>query len=394
VIPAGGSSLSLERIVILAPVGRDAVLIESALQAEEATPAIVPGISELCEQLAGGRAAVLIIAEESLSADGLTRLRDLLAKQEPWSDVPILLLTSSGETTLSTLRIMKSFAPSGNLTLLERPFRRITLQSAVQVALRSRRRQHEMHALYEKEKAATRLRDEFISIASHELKTPLTSLKLQTQISQRLIARGDVSAYEPAKTQKLIETTGRQLERLSRLVEDMLDISRINTGKLHLEISRFDLCELVRETLERIQPQIDNSGCTVEAEACEPVEGDWDRYRIEQVLNNLLSNAIRYCPGKPIRVSVRTEERQAMLMVRDEGAGIAPENHERIFSRFERAVSASNISGLGLGLYICRNIIEAHGGRIHVESELGRGSSFIVALPLPQLDTSAASATI
>src|SRR5262249_6540137 len=156
----------------------------------------------------------------------------------------------------------------------------------------------------------------------HELKTPLTSLKLQTQMNERRIARGDVTAFEPVRTRKLLESTSRQVDRLTRLVEDMLDISRINLGKLHLNKEDFDLAEMVVETVERIHPQAETVGCEITVNARESVVGSWDRFRVEQIVTNLLSNAIRYCPKLPIAVSVTRQGPSALVVVRDQGPGI------------------------------------------------------------------------
>jgi signal transduction histidine kinase len=372
-----------EKVVILAPTGQDAFLIARMLAQESITTQIISTIEAACCELEEGRVAALVLAEEALSSRGMTQLNRALEAQEPWSDVPIILMTSSGDTTLVTLQIRKAFSPVGNLNLIERPFRRITLQSVIDVALRARRKQHEVRELLERHTAAARVRDEFISIASHELKTPLTSLKLQTQINERRIASGDLTAFDPVRTRKLIESTSRQVDRLTRLVEDMLDISRINLGKFHLNIEDFDLAEMVVETAERTRPQAEAAGCEITVNVGESIIGCWDRFRVEQIVTNLLSNAIRYCPRLPIKISVTRDGPLAVVVVRDQGPGIAAENQERIFERFERAVNAEGIGGgMGLGLYICRQIAQAHGGSIRVESVLGQGSSFILSLPV------------
>jgi signal transduction histidine kinase len=372
-----------EDILILAPTGQDAVLIASIITAEGARPQIVRNVQALCEKLHSDESAAIIIAEEALTDEGILLINKALEAQEPWSDIPIILMTNGGETTLAILRIKRAFSPSGNITLLERPFRRITLESVIQVALRARRKQHEVKALLLKHTEATRMRDEFISIASHELKTPLTSLKLQTQINQRLLMGGGEAAYKPERMNRLVETTARQVDRLSSLVEDMLDISRINMGKLLLKLSTFDLAELIVETIERFLPQLEAAHCELHLDVKDAIIGSWDPYRMEQVISNLITNAIRYSPGMPIHVSLRASASgTAILVVRDEGQGIALENQERIFKRFERAVTNNNISGLGIGLYICRKIVEAHHGKIRVESKLGGGSSFIVEVPV------------
>jgi len=166
-------------------------------------------------------------------------------------------------------------------------------------------------------------------------------------------------------------------------VEDMLDIARIRTGRLVIEPGRVDAVALTREVLERLSPHLAEAGTPATLEAPEQLEAEWDRFRIEQVLTNLLTNAMRYGDGKPVAVTLLSQGERVLLSVRDQGLGIAKESHERIFNRFERAISANDVSGLGLGLFICRQLVEAHGGHIWVESEgLGQGSTFFVALPV------------
>lgn len=238
-----------------------------------------------------------------------------------------------------------------------------------------------------RQQANIRTRDEFLSVASHELKTPLTSLKLQTQMRQRTLAKGGYATVTPEKLKSMFDTDARQIERLTRLIDDMLDISRINSGRLAMNQESFDLRELAKEVVERHEPQFENAGCKIQLKADGPVLGFWDRFRIEQVLTNLLTNAMKYGAGKPVQVELAREGHDKVrLKVTDQGIGVAEENHERIFQRFERAVSASEISGLGLGLYIVREIIEMHRGRITIQSALGKGATFTVELPIGDQD--------
>ncbi|HYH95108.1 ATP-binding protein, partial [Hyalangium sp.] len=228
--------------------------------------------------------------------------------------------------------------------------------------------------------AAVRSRDEFLSLASHELKTPLTSLMLQAQLLQRRQERGEL--LPPESVRRVLDQTTRQTQRLARLVNDMLDISRIAVGKLSLEQDTFDLAELADDVVAKLGPQLSEARCDVSVRAEEPVVGTWDRYRLEQVLTNFLTNAARYGPGKPVEISVCRLEERAELRVRDQGRGIAPEDQERIFRKFERAVDGNEVSGLGLGLFIVREIVEMHGGAVRVESAPGQGATFIVHLPV------------
>lgn len=228
-----------------------------------------------------------------------------------------------------------------------------------------------------------RSRDEFLSIASHELKTPLTSLQLQAQIHKKMIQRKREEVYSPQVVEHFVTQTEKQTLRLSRLVDDMLDVSRIRTGHLTLKKEPFDLLEMIEEVVCRLQNQFLNSHYEIpKFLTSEHVTGTWDRLRIEQVTINLLTNAIRYGSGNPITVSVEVKENMARLTVADQGYGISKDNQEMIFNRFERAVSADEVSGLGLGLFITKQIVSAHGGHIEVQSELGKGSEFIVELPV------------
>jgi PAS domain S-box-containing protein len=231
-------------------------------------------------------------------------------------------------------------------------------------------------------KEAIRLRDEFLSIASHELKTPLTSLKMQAQMRALNLSRGNFAAFSPERLKKMVSDDTRQIDRISRLIDDMLDISRIHTGKLSANPENFDLYQMTQEVLERYREQIEATGSELGLVHSESAKGYWDRFRLEQVLANLLMNARKYGAGKPIEVSVSREGKWAKLIVRDHGIGIDKANQERIFGRFERAVSPTEISVFGLGLYISKQIVEMHKRSIRVESELGKGSTFTLELPI------------
>ena len=236
--------------------------------------------------------------------------------------------------------------------------------------------------LYGELQEAVRSRDEFLSICSHELKTPVTSLKLQNQMAARSIAKGNFEILSPERLLKLFNTTNRQVDRMSRLIEDMLDIARIATGRLTMTVEKVDFGQLILEVTDRFSEEIKAIGATMELNLAPSIFIEGDKYRIEQVISNMITNAIKYGDRKPITILLTSHEKIATLSVRDHGIGIAKENQERIFNRFERAISANSISGLGLGLYIVRQILDAHQGSIRVESELKQGSNFIVELPI------------
>ena len=228
---------------------------------------------------------------------------------------------------------------------------------------------------------AVRMRDDFMSIVSHEVRTPLNGLILETQLRKLHLAKGNAEAFSLDKMRAMVERDERQIQSLIRLIEDMLDVSRIRTGKLSIRPSRFDLGQLVGNVVERFAAQIAAAGASVQFEASAPVVGCWDEFRIEQVVANLLTNAVRYGGKGVIEVRVVQTEDRARIDVQDHGVGIGPEDQKRIFQQFER-VSAKHASGLGLGLFISEQIVSAHGGRIDLHSAPGEGALFSVHLPL------------
>lgn len=230
-----------------------------------------------------------------------------------------------------------------------------------------------------RERAALALRDELLSIASHELKTPLMPLQLQLELIARTL---DAEPADPVKLRSRVALASRQVQRLVALVQELLDVSRIRAGRLELLVRELDLAELVVEVTERFRAEAERAGCTLVVSAPAVLVGAWDRMRLEQVLTNLLTNAIKYGAGRPIDVSLRGTPDEVHLSVRDRGIGIADADLSRIFERFERAATMDPGGGLGLGLYIARQIAEAHGGRIDVQSRSGEGSTFTVVLPL------------
>ena len=230
---------------------------------------------------------------------------------------------------------------------------------------------------------ALQARDDFLSIASHELKTPLTSMKLRAQVVKRELRNLSEANYPREKVEALVDQTDKQIIRLTRLIDDMMDVARIRSGKLSIEKTEFDVCDLVRETIERLRPVFVASGCgEPTVKLCKSLVGLWDKIRIEQVLTNLLTNAIRYGKGSQIGVYLDAKEDGFLLAVTDRGIGIQKEHLEKIFDRFERSTAGGEGYGLGLGLYITKQIVLAHGGKVWVDSNLGRGSTFYVQVPL------------
>ena len=231
---------------------------------------------------------------------------------------------------------------------------------------------------------AVRMRDDFMSIVSHEVRTPLNGLILETQLRKMHLARDNAAAFTLDKMKAMVERDERQIQSLIRLIEDMLDVSRIRTGKLSIRPGQFDLSRLVSTLVETFAPQISAAQSSVNLNAESPVVGLWDEFRIEQVVSNLLTNALRYGAKSPIDVSVYVEGENAIVEVRDQGIGISEENQQRIFQQFERVSAKHAVAGLGLGLFISEQIVAAHGGKITVQSALGEGAVFRVSLPLAQ----------
>ena len=237
---------------------------------------------------------------------------------------------------------------------------------------------HDLKVSHEALRRTDRLKEDFLSIASHEFRTPLTALRLQTD----LLRDGLRKTFGPhERTERQVAVLDRQIERLDRLVAVLLDVSRISEGKLRLELVEIDLAEVVREVVDRLAPEALHSGSEVRV-AVAPVVGLWDRARLDQVVTNLLSNALKYGQGRAVDVSVEARDGgRVALVVRDRGIGIPLESHAWIFERFQRAANARPVKGLGLGLWIARTMVQAHGGEIRVESAPGEGATFTVTLP-------------
>ncbi len=230
-------------------------------------------------------------------------------------------------------------------------------------------------------RSAVSARDLFLGVASHELNTPLTSLMLQSEMFARRLDRDPTDALTPVKTRKFVNDVFLQAKRLERLVNAMLDVSRLAVGKLSMLPCRANLSVLMNETLDRFTPRLQLAGILLQREVAPGIYANIDAHRIEQVLSNLLVNAIQYAPKAALRATLVQHHGKIHMTLRDDGPGIAPEHHERIFGRFERATHPNEVSGLGLGLYISEQIIQAHGGDISVHSATGSGTTFVCELP-------------
>ena len=326
-------------------------------------------------------------------------LAELMRGTEKTKNIPIVFVSAAGRELDYAFKGYES----GAVDFLHKPLDTHAVKSKVNVfvdlyrqskamkqqveALEQSRREQEallkqLQATQNELEQAVRMRDDFMSIVAHEVRTPLNGLILETQLRKMHLARDTASAFTLDKMHAMVERDERQIKSLIRLIEDMLDISRIRTGKLSIRPSRVDLVQLVRGLLENFAPQVEAAESSIALNAEDSVLGQWDEFRIEQVISNLLTNALRYGAKSPIEVRVYSAGGQARVEVRDHGIGISEENQARIFQQFERVSVNHAVAGLGLGLFISEQIVTAHGGTIEVESRIGEGALFRVCLPL------------
>jgi signal transduction histidine kinase len=238
-----------------------------------------------------------------------------------------------------------------------------------------------------------RMRDEFMSLVAHELRTPLNTLFLETQMRSLQLKRGNLPAFNPEQMNNMIKRDERQIKAMIRLIDDMLDVSRMKSGTLSIRPGKVELMALLERVVNDLSLQAAAAGANVVLAPHQPVEGYWDEFRIEQVVVNLLTNAMRYGGGGAVEVSVHDEDGSVRIAVRDHGKGIAPDYIDRIFEPYERGARNGEPKGLGLGLYISRQLAKSHGGELTVESTPGEGATFSLTLPCMATAPQPAAAT-
>ena len=388
------------KLLIVDDLPENLLALEALIKREDRTVYKALSADEALSLLLQHEFAIAILDVQMPGMNGF-ELAELMRGTEKTKSIPIVFVSAAGREMNYAFKGYES----GAVDFLHKPLdihavkskvnvfvdlyrQRKAVKQQVEALEQSRREQEVLLAQLQLTQVelehAVRMRDDFMSIVSHEVRTPLNGLILETQLRKMHLARDNASAFTLDKMKAMVERDERQIQSLIRLIEDMLDVSRIRTGKLSIRPSRFDLSVAVGNLLESFAAQVSAAQSSVNYRAGQPVIGQWDEFRIEQVVSNLLTNALRYGAKKPIDVSVYVQGDQAVIEVTDQGIGISEENQQRIFQQFERVAGSHVVTGLGLGLFISEQIVAAHNGQITVRSTLGEGAMFRVCLPLEQ----------
>jgi signal transduction histidine kinase len=322
--------------------------------------------------------ALAIVDVQMPSMNGF-ELAELMRGTERTRAIPIVFVSAAGREQNYAFRGYES----GAVDFLYKPLDPHTVRSKVNVFVELFRQRQELQEAKAQLQRAVSMRDDFMSMIAHELRNPLNSVYLQAQLRRKMVS--GPKQPDAQSMLRMVERDERQIRSMVRLLDDMLDVSRARTGKLTIVPAPFDLVASAQVVVEAIQEQAKTTDVQVTLSAPPALEIVGDEFRIEQVITNLLTNALRYGQGKPVAVAVgvREEAPEAFVSVRDQGMGIAPADQERIFEQFERTEGAAQVAGLGLGLYIARQIAQAHHGRLDVRSKPGEGAEFVLSLPLP-----------
>lgn len=364
-----------ERVLVRAPTGRDAALLSRVLEGEGIRCTVCPDENRFERELDRG-AGLAIVGQEALDPVSTSRILARLEAQPLWSDLPILILTrreGGGE------EVVRAVEPMVNVTLLERPVQIATLVSAVHTALRARRRQYEVRDLVDRLAESDRRKDEFLAMLGHELRNPLAAISTAVTV----LRHPGVGADSQERQTGLIQ---RQVRHLARMVDDLLDLSRLSLGKITLKTEAVEVQEVVRAAVETLDLAGQNGRHHLAVRlAEEPLVVTGDPIRLEQVVANLLQNAVKYTPaGGHVEVAVERQGPEAVIRVRDDGIGIAPDVLAGIFDPFTQGGNgAGEPEGLGVGLHLTRHLVELHQARIEAASGgEGEGAELTVFLPL------------
>ncbi len=318
-------------------------------------------------------------------------LAELMRGTEKTRHIPIVFVSASGKELNYAFRGYES----GAVDFLHKPLDIAAVKSKVsvfvslyqqrnivkqQVEALEKSRQELRATQVELERALT-MRDDFMSLVGHELRTPLNTLHVESQIRQLRLDRGEMSAFSEENLRVMVARDSRQIKSMIRLINDMNDVSRIQNDKLSIQPDTTNLSRLLHGIVADLTQQAEAAGSRFELDAQADVTGMWDEFRIEQIIINLLTNALRYGDSKTITVTLSANAATAELKVRDQGLGIPSTEQVRIFEKFERGNTKKASEGLGMGLYIARQLAEAHKGTLVVESTLGTGSTFTLILP-------------
>ena len=372
-----------------------------------ALDALIRGEGRLVYQASSGEGALALMLEHDFALaildvqmpgmDGF-ELAELMRGTERTRNIPIVFVSAAGRE----LNYAFKGYETGAVDFLYKPLDSDAVRSKVNVFVtldqqrrqmqrqmaaieRSRQEQEtllrELNQTQEELQRSLRMRDEFMSLVAHELRTPLNTLFLEAQMRSLQLKRGTLATIKPDQFEAMIKRDERQIKAMIRLIDDMLDVSRMRSGQLSIRPGQVQLMDLLERVVSDLSLQAAATGCKLSLTPHPPVEGCWDEFRIEQVVVNLLTNALRYGGGQPVEVSVQYAADTVRIDVRDEGKGIAPSDLERIFEPYERGARNSEPKGLGLGLYISRQLAISHGGELRVSSKPGEGSTFSLILP-------------
>lgn len=388
------------KLLIVDDLPENLLALEALIKREDRTVYKALSADEALSLLLQHEFAMAILDVQMPGMNGF-ELAELMRGTEKTKNIPIIFVSAAGRE----LNYAFKGYESGAVDFLHKPLDIHAVKSKVNVfvdlyrqskamkqqveALEQAQREQEallqqLQSTQSELEQAVRMRDDFMSIVAHEVRTPLNGLILETQLRKMHLARDNAAAFTLDKMHAMVDRDERQIKSLIRLIEDMLDVSRIRTGKLSIRPNPFDLVQLVSNLLQNFAAQIEAAETTVSFEADMPVKGCWDEFRIEQVISNLLTNALRYGGRSPIQVRVYRQGNEARVEVQDHGIGISAENQKRIFQQFERVSAKTVVAGLGLGLFISEQIVAAHGGSIVVESQINEGALFRVCLPIEE----------